>query len=208
MHYRVKQDGFAILVVLVAVAILMMLYFVQIDTFFGHGPRRTEPAGIENHPWVLEDLLVTEDENIKLPRKPKLQWDRPLSLTAPVMLDSADRGKVTIVLDAEGRIEASWECTYVSDGMSYGITSLMTGNIDSKRTYRNDNGKDKNRLFFIARGHYTKTPLESTERVGGEKGTAWLTGWIDPDCSVQGHVTITTDQTWAAVYRFETGSEI
>ena len=60
-----KNNGFAILIVLVAVVILMLLYFVQIDTLFGPS-LPSEPAGIEEHPWVLEELLIAEDQPISV----------------------------------------------------------------------------------------------------------------------------------------------
>jgi len=195
-----RESGFAILIVLVAVAVLMLLYFVQIDTFFAGGPP-TPPAGIEQHPWVLEDLLADENDEIRRPRSPKLLLTEPMSFIAPVTRDDADRGIVSIQLDDDGRIAATWECSYEQTGVMYSINAEMTGNIDTKHTYRGEEGKDKSRLFFIARGHYTKTPLDGST-AGGESGTSWLTGWIQPDRSITGHVTITENREWAAAYAF------
>ena len=196
-----KQNGFAILIVLVAVAILMLLYFVQIDTFFGGGPR-SQPAGMEQHPWVLEELLVPEGEDIKLPRSPKPDLNEPFSVSAPVRRNDADRGTVTLSFDTHGRMTAQWQCAYEQTGQEYHIDAEMKGNISVKRTYEDAQGKDKSRLFFIAKGPYTKEPLGDTAAFGGEKGTCWLTGWLGPGRRVQGYVTITTDQQWAAAYAF------
>jgi hypothetical protein len=196
------KDGFAILIVLVAVAILMLLYFVQIDTFFGSG-LPSQPAGIEQHPWVLGDLLVPEGQDVKLPRSPKPGLNEPFSVSAPVRRNETDRGRVTVRFDTNGRISGQWQCSYEQTGQTYQINASMNGNVWVKRTYQDAQGKDKSRLFFIARGGYTKTPLHSTaEDFGGEKGQCWLTGWLRPDHSVQGHVTLTTDETWAAAYAF------
>lgn len=195
-----KQRGFAVLMVLVAVVILMLLYFVQIDTLFGPG-LPSEPAGIEQHPWVLTELLVPPGEAIKLPRPPKLRIDAPLSITAPVSRNDSDRGTVSIAFEQNGRIHGRWQCTYEQSGVSYRIDAQMNGNIDARRTYRDEQGKDKSRLFLIARGQYTKTPLEQAA-AGAEKGVAWLIGWIDPDRGITGHVTITRNEQWAAAYAF------
>jgi len=196
------KKGFVILIVLVAVTVLMLLYFVQIDTLFSPG-LPSEPAGIEEHPWVLEELLVPEGEDIKLPRRPKLELEEPFSITGPVTRNEAERGKIAIAFNTDGRIRANWQCIYEQVGANYHIDAQMNGNIHVKRTYRDETGKDKSRLFFIARGRYIKTPLGETDGTGGEKGVAWLTGWIGPDRSTQGHVTLTTDQQWAAAYAFE-----
>ena len=197
-----KKNGFVILIVLVAVAIVMLLYFVQIDTLFGPGQSH-EPAGIEEHPWVLAELLAPNDEDIKLPSSPKLELEEPFSITAPVSRNKAGRGEVTVVFNTDGRIGANWQCTYEQAGANYHVDAQTSGNIHTKQTYRDEGDKDKSRLFFIAKGRYTKTPLNETTIAGGEKGIAWLTGWIDPNRNIQGHITLTTDQQWAAAYVFE-----
>ena len=199
---HVKKNGFVILLVLVAVAIMMLLYFVQINTFFGPG-LPSERAGIEEHPWALEELLVPDGEDIKLPRRPKLEMEEPFSITAPVSRNKAGRGEIAVVFNTNGRISANWQCIYEQAGVNYRVDAQTSGNIHVKRIYQDESGKDKSRLFFIARGRYTKTPLDETGGAGGEKGTAWLIGWIGPDRTIQGHVTLTTNQQWAAVYAFE-----
>lgn len=200
---KTKHNGFAILIVLVAVAILMLLYFVQIDTFFG--PRLPkQPAGIENHPWVLEDLLIPAGETVKLPGSPKLQLDKPVTVTAPVSRNGTNRGDVTIDFDIEGRINVKWDGSYEQAGLNYTVNAEMDGNIHSKRTYQDENGKDKSRLFFIARGRYSKMPLIEAPGAGAESGTAWTIGWILPNQTAQGHLTLTQNQEWAAVYTFQT----
>ncbi|MHC4907545.1 MAG: hypothetical protein ACYTBW_04725, partial [Planctomycetota bacterium] len=72
-----------------------------------------------------------------------------------------------------------------------------------KRTYQDQAGKDKSRLFLIARGRYTKMPLGETTGTAGEKGSAWFTGWIGPDRTIEGYITLTKNQQWAAVYTFQ-----
>ena len=205
MKYK-KQNGFAILIVLVAVVILMLLYFVQIDTLFGPG-LPSEPAGIEEHPWVLEELLIAEDQPVKPPRSPKPELNEPFSVAAAVVRNGADRGTVTIAFGTDGRIRAAWDCVYRQSEIDYRVNAETRGNIHTKRTYQDDNGKDKSRLFFIAKGRYTKIPLESTESIGGEKGQCWLIGWIGPDRSVRGHLTLTQNRQWAAAYAFESAPE-
>jgi len=196
-----KDNGFVILIVLIAVAILMLLYFVQIDTLFGPGlPSR--PAGVEQHPWVLEALLVPEGEGVKVPRRPKLQLNEPFTLTLPVTRNDADRGEISIAFDMYGRIAGNWQCSYEQDGITYQVVAETSGNINAKQTYQDENGKDKSRLFFIAKGHYTKTPLAQAPDALGEKGQCWLTGWIRPDRTIEGHITLTTNQQWAAAYAF------
>ncbi|MHC5088974.1 MAG: hypothetical protein ACYSOT_05130, partial [Planctomycetota bacterium] len=160
-----KNNGFAILIVLVAVVILMLLYFVQIDTLFGPS-LPSEPAGIEEHPWVLEELLIAEDQPVKLPRRPKPELNERFSVAAAVVRNGADRGTVTVAFDTDGRIQAAWDCVYKQSEIDYRVNAETQGNINVKRTWQDDNGKDKSRLFFIAKGRYTKAPLEPTKSIG------------------------------------------
>ena len=196
-----EQNGFAILIVLIAMVIGMLLFFVQIDTLFGPD-LPTETVGIEEYPWVLEELLVPDDETVKLPRSPKLELNEPFTITAGVRRNEANRGTVTIAFDTNGRVTSQWQCVYQQTEQGYQIDAHMNGNIVVKQPYQDETGKDKRLLFFIARGKYIKMPLNSAAAAGGERGAAWLTGWIDPDRGVRGHVTITTDREWAAAYAF------
>lgn len=199
---QTEKNGFVILLVLLAVAIMMLLYFVQIEAFFGPG-LPSELAGIEEHPWALEEFLVQDDDDIKLPRRPKLELEEPFSITAPVSRNGAGRGEIVVAFNTDGRIRGRWQCSYEQAGINYRVDAQTSGNIHVKRTYQDEAGKDKSQLFFIARGRYTKKPLNETPGIAGEKGVAWLTGWIGPDRHIQGHVTLTTDQKWAAAYAFE-----
>ena len=191
--------------VLVVVAIMMVLYFVQIDAFFG--PRLPgQSAGIEKHPWVLAELLVPADQPVKLPRRPKPTLEAPLTCDMAATLDNADRGTAEITFETNGRVQSRWECVYTSTDIEYRIEAAMDGNVVAKRTYSDENGKDKSRLFFIAKGRYTKTATQGNidaEKMKelGEQGTAWLTGWLKPNLTAEGcYITITTNQEWAGVY--------
>ncbi|MHC5135987.1 MAG: hypothetical protein ACYSO0_06220 [Planctomycetota bacterium] len=97
-----------ILIVLVAVAIMMLLYFAQMETLFGPG-LPSERAGIQEHPWVLEELLIPDGQEIKLPRRPKLKLEEPFSITAPVNRNEAERGEVAVAFNTDGRIVANWQ---------------------------------------------------------------------------------------------------
>lgn len=197
-----KKNGFVILIVLVAVAIMMLLYFAQMETLFGPG-LPSERAGIQEHPWVLEELLIPDGQDIKLPRRPKLKLEEPFSITAPVNRNDAERGEVAVAFNTDGRIVANWQCAYEQVGVNYRVEAQASGNIHVKRTYQDQAGKDKSRLFLIARGRYTKMPLGETTGTAGEKGSAWFTGWIGPDRTIEGYITLTKNQQWAAVYTFQ-----
>jgi hypothetical protein len=202
MDRSFRYRGYAILIVLIAVAILMLLYFVQMDTLFRPG-RPTQPTGIEERPWLLEDRLIPERQGVAIPSPPKPALNESFEITAPVSRNEAPRGQVVIAFGTDGRLVARWECGWTEEKRDNRIEASMKGNIDVGRTYEDAGGKDKSRLFFIAKGSYLKTTVVPKIGVTQEQGTAYLLGWLRPDRSAVGYVTITTDQKWAAAYAFE-----
>ena len=103
------RKGFAVLIILVAVAIMMILYFIQADALFGPN-LPTQPVGAEQRPWLLEELLVAEGEGVKIPRSPKIELNEPFEVFANVSRDDAPRGTVKVFFDTDGRVNASWNC--------------------------------------------------------------------------------------------------
>ena len=203
MKRHSKHRGFAILMVLVVVVIIMLLYFVQMDALFGpHLP--TQPVGIEQRPWLLKELLVAEGEEIKMPRSPKIELNEPFETAASVSRDGQKRGDVKVTFDTDGRMISTWDCAYIHGDRNFTINAQMTGNIDSKQTFENAQGnKDKTKLFFIAKGTYTKTTTDPQTGTNSESGTAYCLGWLNPDKTTSGHITITTNKEWVAAYEFK-----
>lgn len=199
MQYNRKNAGYTLLMILVAITILLLLYFIQAKAFFGHNLPK-QPAGIENRPWLLEELLIPANESVPLPRFPKLEITQPFTIQGPVIRNDAERGTLNISFDTDGRIHAEWQAEYAYDQKATHMAAEMAGNIHMKQTYSDQNGKDKSRLFFIAKGSYTKSLSSESGIVPEEQGTVYLLGWIRPDQTAQAHITITQNKEWIAVY--------
>jgi len=65
---------------------------------------------------------------------------------------------------------------------------------------------DESMLYFITKGTY-KQACRNTEAgtETSEAGLVYVTGWLCPDYSVNGLVTITTDRSWSASYTLKKG---
>ncbi len=195
------EKGFVLIAIVVAIAILMMLYAVQMRGIFGPS-LPSQPSGIEDHPWLLEELLIAEGSAIALPRSPKVLLDKPHTLSGAVKRDDASRGTVTIRLHTDGRVEADWLAEYAHGSTQYRLDAAMKGNIDVRQTYQDANGKDKRRLFFIAQGAYRQQTRDPQSGQSQESGAVWLLGYVTPDGRAEGTLTLTTDRQWSAVYRY------
>jgi len=201
LKYDRRQNGYAILIVLVVMAILLILFATQMRSLFI--PKGIPHAvGVEERPWMLADLLAGDGEQIKLPRSPKPTLGDGFELAGTVQRDGDARGAVTVAFGPDGRVQANWQTNYTANEQLHTITAAMRGNVDVKRTFEGTDGKDKSRLFFIARGDY----LKKTNGRSDEEGTAWVLGWLAPDQSATGALTLTVDRTGSAVYTWTAGT--
>ncbi len=196
--------GFVLLLVLAAIAILAILYVIQMDAFFGPvvpGAKRTA----EHRPWLEEDRIVPSDKLIKPPRPLKPAISEPLTLSARVRMDGNDRGTATLEFAVSGEVSGAWSCEYSHENRDYRFDAGFAGNIDVSRTYSEGDVTDESRLYFITKGAYRQTAynVEAGTKTLDE-GLVYVTGWLNTDHSANGLITITTDKTWSAVYTMET----
>lgn len=196
--------GFVLLLVLVAVAILAILYIMQMEAFFGLvAPGRQSTA--MHKPWLEEDRIVPSDKLIKLPEPPKPELNKPLTVTARVRLNESERGTVILDFTVAGEVTGAWHCEYSHDNRNYTFDAAFAGNVDVSKTYSKGKTTDESKLYFITKGAYSQTGYDvvaSTEPF--KQGLAYVTGWLSPDYSAEGLITVTTDKTWSAAYAWQT----
>lgn len=198
------RNGFAGLFILIAVAIMMVLMMIQMKTLFqpGRGYRKsTAPA---SRPWLQDELLVPDDRLIQLPRPPKPALDKPFSFTVPVTRKDNDRGEITIDFLTTGEVAGTWQCRYSHENIDYTYNATFKGNIDVSNTYSDKQGEDLSKLYFFTKGDYSQTIYNrESEEESFTEGLVYTTGWMDPDHSVSGTITITTDRSWSADYQWQ-----
>lgn len=197
--------GAVLLLLLVAIAILALLYVIQMDAFFGPiGTRGRVPA--EHRPWLEEYRIVPGDKLIRPPQPPKPAISEPLILTANVWLDESDRGTAILEFAVSGEVSGTWNCEYSHDDRDYRFDAGFAGNIDVTKTYSEEEVEDESQLYFITKGTYKQTAYNiETGIETSEEGVVYVTGWLRADYSVSGLITITTDRTWSATYTLEKG---
>ena len=197
--------GFVLLLVLVAVAILALLYVIQMDAFFGPvSPGKSTRA--EHRPWLEEGRIVPGDKLIKPPQPPKPVLSEPLTLAARVMIDESDRGSATLEFAISGEVKGAWYSEYSNEDRDYTMEATFAGNIDTDKTYSEGEIIDESKLYFITKGTYKQTAYNAEAGTKTlDEGLVYVTGWLNTDYSVSGLITITTDKAWSAIYTLETG---
>jgi hypothetical protein len=200
---RQRSGGYAILIVVVAVALLVLLYFMDIQAIFGPSVS-VKQARPEERPWLEEGLIVAADKLIKLPKPPKPELKEPFRITAPVFFNESERGQVTLYFTAAGEVSGSWYCEYSHESRDYAFDATFTGNIDVTKAYTKNDRVDNSMLYFITKGDYTQMLYNvDTGRRNTEQGLVYVTGWVMPDYSAEGLITITTDKSWSATYNWQ-----
>jgi hypothetical protein len=202
-----KRDGYAAMLgLLIVIAIGLLIYFLEAKAIFG--PARqyvNRPTKPEDHPWQMEDLLVPENQIIPVPKKGQPELLEPVILTAPVQRNNTPRGSVKITFGKDCRVNAEWSVQYEYEKKVCSLQAQMKGNVVPSKLYSDANGQeDKTRLFFIAKGPYTQITQTADNLSQPEEGTAYILGWLKPDNTADGTITITTDQSWSALYPFQT----
>lgn len=201
-----QQNGFVILIVLVAVAIVMMLYMVNMTAIFGPS-LKTDSS--EKPLWREEHRIVGPDVFIKLPKTPKPLLDNPVSITGQVTRKDSYRGEITIEFNTIGEVSGAWKGSYLHDYEEYTFDAKFVGNIDVSKTYSAKEKKDKSKLYFITKGNYTQTVFNKrTENVSAIEGVIYAAGWLNPDYSANGKLQITTeDKDFSAKYLWQSQSQ-
>jgi hypothetical protein len=122
-----------------------------------------------------------------------------------VSRNDGDRDFATLKFDANGEITGNWNCNYTHQEREYDFSSSYKGNIVADREFSDEDGSDETKLFFIVKGTYKQTVYHVDIGDKITEGIVYLTGWVDPDKSMEGILTITTDDItdkdkWAASY--------
>lgn len=190
------------LVIVIALAIVMLLYVIQMDTLFG--PQMpAKPEQIQERPWIHENLLLPAEETVKKPKAPKPLLTEDFQLAGQADRNGQPRGQVTLSFSMDGRLKTDWQCEYTADGTTHQLASQTAGNVAVKMAYEDEQGPDETRLFFISKGDYVHTKSTPETAAIREKGTAWVIGWLRPDRTADGFVTITTDRKWSIAFAFK-----
>ena len=144
-----------------------------------------------------------------MPDPPKPQLSKPIRIAADVLREGNPRGIITLEFATNGEVSGKWDCSYAYEQSQYSYAAGFKGNIDVEETYVDQDGnQDESKLFFITKGTFTKTTANQTSGISsGTDGCVYVTGWLNPDHSAHGRITITTDETWSAVYTWNAAAK-
>jgi hypothetical protein len=199
---RRARRGSALLGLLMCVVIMMALYFVDFRAIFRPAGKVSKSGDVL--PWNEENRLVGPNKFIQLPQSPKPTLEKARTIKTKVMREGQERGRLEMEIGADGMISGSWDCEFTQDSREATFAATVEGNVDISKTFQDNNGENPSFLYLYTMGHYTETIYDrKTTRGGVNGGHVYVTGWIRPDGTMFGTLTITTDKKWHAEYEWK-----
>ena len=201
-----KRSGIAgIAILLLGIGLLAILYVVytsQFNPFAAfQGKEKDRYSDPNANPWEEHHLFIFEaldgyDMGGRQPPFPSQpQLTRVLNYSAGLYDGDNKYGQIELLVTDDGDARAKWSGDFQVEGKDYqaipevkitgrkGRHNLFLGNTAPLKIYEDENGKDRSKLYVIARGlFYLKNPNE----VSSIDGTAVVSCWIDKDYNAEG----------------------
>ncbi len=162
-----------------------------------------DPSGpVEQCPWVEVDRIVNDISEINLPQSPQISLDEERRISHKITSeDGQDRGRLSITIDPDGLVVATWKASYKEGSYEKDFTATCEGNIDAEKIYENENGDDPSKLFFITKGKFLLKAFKQGNAIPGG-GDAYVVGWISPDGTATGTLVLAPDKKNTKIYKW------
>lgn len=188
-----NRNGYAMLLMLVVViAIAACIYYLQ----FGK-PAKSSSGDVM--PWKQENLLVKAEQEVEKPtdQQPDISNGLNFDLNVGIGGDD-DGGQLGFGITPDGRVFGIWHGIYYdSKKVNYDIMQgNFEGNIAPSKIYKDKDGEDASKLYFIAKGKYLIAANDFKKNmVCHLSGIFYVTGWVNRDNSAIGKITTTAGGT-------------
>jgi hypothetical protein len=190
--------------------ILLVIGFVAYGAYlFFQGP------AVAVDPDVTEGLPVWKEWRARQARQEageKPSAEQPaiaevLEYETGVELGTEPRGKIALAIYPDGRVRGGWHGYYYKERkINFEIMSGdFEGSIYPKKIHRDEGGaEDASKLYFMAGGQFLLSETDFDKgTVQHRAGALYVTGWLSPDYSVQGNVTITSDERYFETFEWK-----
>jgi len=182
-----KNNGSALIALLIVIVIALALYMVDITAIFGPIDKN---RAYEERPW-FEEHRIAAKENLPIKQTGKGGKIRILSqakLKGSVQRNNENRGTVEIIIEPNGLAKGHWQCSYehIENKTSYIITASFEGNIDPTKNFASQKGINKKLLYFITKGKFREVKTDANGQQWLNEAPIYVVGWIDNDLSAKG----------------------
>lgn len=176
------RRGVMMIMLLVTMAIIVLLYFIEFRTLF-QVREPTDPTA----QWLEGGRILKEGKQVPLPNPPQPPLELFAARSADITQYKDPRGTLEITVGADGRVTGTWNAMYRVGDIEYTVAAKAEGNVDTSRVYQADGEMEPSRLLIVGQGTFTRQGYNSRiQRSDNTDGRAYLNGWLTPDGRGQG----------------------
>ncbi len=194
MRKRDNKNGFILLGFLIVIAIIAILYMVNLRGLLG--PDMDSRSPYEERPWFEEQRLIRQGSFPveQTTKGGKTVIEKKTVFTGDVKRKDEQRGDIEIIIDPNGKAIGQWRCEYQYTKSIYTITAEFIGNIDPTKIYQDQTGKNNQLLYFITKGKYRQIKTDTgTGSQWPSEEIIYVIGWVDNNYSAQGKLFLMAD---------------
>lgn len=209
--HRAERPGYVLLLCLLLLVVFGTLFWYKRS----HGPAYQIGKGESDIevPWRQWHEIYVRTQRGHPPGKPteeQPQIDRVLSVAAKPNEDTQQRGQMKLFILPDGTVEGGWYGQFnISKDVDYQVMACQfKGLVDPEEVYSDEQGEDRSRLFFIAKGRFTI--LETNDDSGKVRklsGNIYVRGWLGLDNLIEGEIILTADEKSFFLYTWKGKAE-
>ena len=153
---------------------------------------------LDLEPWTEWRLRKSNAKVLEEPSEEQPDITEGVRYDINVNYQDESRGEIDLVIQPDGMVRGAWHGYYHKEKpkLYFDIQGGdFEGYVCPLKIYQDENGQDPSKLYFIAKGNFLilETNFDNG-KVKNAIGNIYVTGWINPDYSVTGKITITSDK--------------
>lgn len=189
-----NRPASALVGLLIVIALVFLVYFVQ---WYLRKTAKDPDICYDLTPWKEWRLRQSSEKPQQEPSEEQPDITETVRFDTNAELRSEPRGEIWLAMHPDGTVMGSWYGRYYKkpkinfDIMGGGFN----GHTYPRKIYRGEDGEDRSKLYFIAKGTFlvAETDFEKDKLIH-RSGDIYVTGWVSPDYSAMGKITITSDE--------------
>ena len=163
-------------------------------------------------PWKEWRLREESEKPVPEVRAEQAQITTSLKYDANVKLaETGDpRGEVLMWVTPVGQVWGAWSGSYYNTRkMNCDIQGGgFEGRVYPGKIYRDENGEDPSKLYFLAKGKFVIHKSDLKSRYDIDTGDIYANGWLSPDLSVVSDITITSDENYFETFSWKVNQPV
>jgi len=158
---------------------------------------------LDLEPWKEWRLRESNPKVLQEPSEKQPDITKGVQYDVNVNYQDENRGQLYLVIQPDGIVIGAWHGHYHKEKSKLGVDIQdgdFAGYVCPLKIYRDENGEDPSKLYFIAKGDFLIHEYDLKSKYHIITGDLYVTGWVESDCAVHGKVVITSDEKYSEAF--------